>query len=63
MGAVIGCSLIAVVVANLLMTKPVATVFRPIFEPRLAWLFRPVENPAPAAKPTEPATDRSPAAT
>ncbi len=44
-GAVIGCSVVAVIVANLLMTKPVSTVFRPVFEPKLNWLFRPVEKP------------------
>ncbi|MGJ9413168.1 acyltransferase family protein [Aeromicrobium sp. CF4.19] len=32
--------IVAVVVANLLMTKPFSVVFRPIFEPRLTWLFR-----------------------
>lgn len=30
----------AVVLAILLMTKPVAVVFRPLFEPHLRWLFR-----------------------
>lgn len=50
-GAVIGCTAVAVAVANLLMTKPVATVFRPVFEPRLTWLFRP--GP-PATPPTPP---------
>lgn len=45
--AVAGFILAAIVVANLLMTKPVATVFRPLFEPKLTWLFRaPVETPA-----------------
>ena len=39
--AVIGAMLIAVVVANLLMTKPIKKLFRPIFEPKLTWLFRP----------------------
>ena len=38
--AVAGCILVAIVVANILMTKPVATVFRPVFEPRLTWMFR-----------------------
>ncbi|MFO6451793.1 MULTISPECIES: acyltransferase family protein [unclassified Aeromicrobium] len=38
--AVLGCIVTATIVANLLMTKPVATVFRPIFEPRLTWMFR-----------------------
>jgi fucose 4-O-acetylase-like acetyltransferase len=30
----------ATVLAVLLMTKPVAVVFRPLFEPRLKWLFK-----------------------
>jgi len=30
----------AVVLAIALMTKPVAVVFRPVFEPRLRWLFK-----------------------
>lgn len=38
--AVIACIIGATVLANLLMTKLVATVFRPVFEPRLNWLFR-----------------------
>lgn len=38
--AVIGCIIGAVVVANLLMTAFVARIFRPLFEPRLTWLFR-----------------------
>lgn len=44
--AVVGFMIGAVVVANVLMTKPVATVFRPIFEPRLTWLFREAEPPS-----------------
>jgi hypothetical protein len=28
------------------MTKPVATVFRPLFEPKLTWLFREAEPPS-----------------
>ncbi|MEV7397465.1 acyltransferase family protein [Aeromicrobium sp. NPDC092404] len=57
--AVVGCSLVAVVVANLLMTKPVATAFRPVFEPKLNWLFRPVEAAKPAAEPpSEPTPGR-----
>ena len=39
---------VAVVLANLLMTKPVSTLFRPVFEPRLTWLFRELPKPAPA---------------
>src|SRR5699024_11459321 len=38
--AVMGCVAIAVVLANLLMTRPVEFVFRPIFQPKLDWLFR-----------------------
>ncbi len=38
--AVAGCVVSAIVLANLLMTKPVATLFRPVFEPELNWLFR-----------------------
>lgn len=44
--SVVGCMVAAVVVANLLMTKPVATLFRPLFEPRLTWLFREAEPPS-----------------
>jgi fucose 4-O-acetylase-like acetyltransferase len=44
--SVVGCMVVAVVLANLLMTKPVATVFRPLFEPRLTWLFREAEPPS-----------------
>lgn len=39
--AVVATMVVAVVVSNLLMTKLVATCFRPLFEPRLTWLFRP----------------------
>lgn len=35
----------AVVLANLLMTTIVAKVFRPVFEPRLTWLFREIPKP------------------
>ncbi|MGZ5410218.1 MAG: acyltransferase family protein [Aeromicrobium sp.] len=45
--AVIGSMIAAVVVANLLMTAIVAKVFRPIFEPRLTWMFRPPEQVTP----------------
>jgi len=38
--AVLGCVLVGAVVAVALMTKPVATVFRPFFEPKLTWMFR-----------------------
>ena len=47
--AVIACIIGAAVLANLLMTKAVATVFRPIFEPKLAWLFREAEEKKAAA--------------
>lgn len=42
--AVIGSMIAAVILANLLMTKIVATVFRPLFEPRLTWMFRTPER-------------------
>ncbi|EFQ81860.1 acyltransferase [Aeromicrobium marinum DSM 15272] len=38
--AVLGCMVAGAVLANLLMTAPVARTFRPVFEPRLTWLFR-----------------------
>ncbi|MCL3819681.1 acyltransferase family protein [Aeromicrobium wangtongii] len=44
--SVAGCIVVAVIMANLLMTKPVATVFRPLFEPKLTWLFREAEPPS-----------------
>lgn len=44
--SVLGCIVAAVILANLLMTKPVATLFRPLFEPRLTWLFREAEPPS-----------------
>ncbi|MBC7630137.1 acyltransferase family protein [Aeromicrobium sp.] len=43
--AVLGCIIVAIMLANLLMTKPVATIFRPLFEPRLTWLFREAAPP------------------
>ncbi len=45
--AVIGTIIGAVILANLLMTAVVAKVFRPIFEPKLTWLFRDESPPAP----------------
>jgi hypothetical protein len=47
---------VATVVANLLMTQLVATVFRPVFEPRLRWLFRPDPD-------TKPESSKAPAPT
>jgi fucose 4-O-acetylase-like acetyltransferase len=45
--AVIVSMIAAVVLANLLMVSVVSKVFRPIFEPRLTWIFRtPEEAPA-----------------
>lgn len=38
--AVLGCIVVAVIVANVLMTEPVARLFRPVFEPKLTWAFR-----------------------
>ena len=68
--SVVGCMVVAVVVANLLMTKPVATAFRPLFEPKLTWLFREAEPPsvrvpassveAGAAPPTAPPATQAP---
>lgn len=40
MWAVIGCVVAGIILANLLMTKVVGRVFKPVFEPRLTWLFR-----------------------
>ncbi|TXL58037.1 acyltransferase family protein [Aeromicrobium terrae] len=44
-GAAVLVILGAVVLANLLMTPIVAKVFRPVFEPRLTWLFREIPKP------------------
>ncbi|MBM9465571.1 acyltransferase family protein [Aeromicrobium sp. YIM 150415] len=38
--AVLGCVAVGAVLAIVLMTKPVGTLFRPIFEPKLTWMFR-----------------------
>ncbi len=48
--AVLGFTIAAVILANILMTKPFATIFRPLFEPKLNWLFR---DPEPAPKPVK----------
>ena len=45
--AVIGCTIGAVIVANLLMTPVVRMIFRPIFEPKLTWLFWPDSHDKP----------------
>ena len=45
--AVIGCTIGAVIVANLLMTPVVRKIFRPIFEPKLTWLFWPDSHDKP----------------
>jgi fucose 4-O-acetylase-like acetyltransferase len=55
--AVLACIVGAVIVANLLMTPLVRTIFRPIFEPQLNWLFWPdshdkPENDSDVAKPS-----------
>ncbi|MDQ3156863.1 MAG: acyltransferase family protein [Actinomycetota bacterium] len=42
--AVIASMIASVILANLLMTQIVSKVFRPLFEPRLTWIFR---EPAP----------------
>ncbi len=54
--AVVLTMVVATVVANLLMTQLVATVFRPVFEPRLRWLFRPAPE-------TKPKSSKAPAPT
>ncbi|WP_286689135.1 MULTISPECIES: acyltransferase family protein [unclassified Aeromicrobium] len=54
--AVVLTMVVATVVANLLMTQLVATVFRPVFEPRLRWLFRPDPE-------TKPKSSKAPAPT
>ncbi|MRK00569.1 MULTISPECIES: acyltransferase family protein [Aeromicrobium] len=53
-------ALAAIVVANLLMTKPVATVFRPLFEPKLTWLFREAEPPSVRVPADTVAPDQAP---
>ncbi|MFT4298982.1 MAG: acyltransferase family protein [Aeromicrobium sp.] len=42
--AVLGLIVSAVVLANLLMTRPVARLFRPVFEPKLTWMFRDIRE-------------------
>lgn len=37
--AVLGTVAVAVLLAHWLMSAPIATIFRPVFEPRLNWLF------------------------
>lgn len=44
--AAIGCIVAAIILANLLMANVVARVFRPLFEPKLTWLFREAEPPS-----------------
>jgi fucose 4-O-acetylase-like acetyltransferase len=48
-GAVVLCTALALIGGNLLMLGPVATLFRPLFEPQLTWLFRSAPQPAPPA--------------
>ncbi len=48
--AVIACIIAAAVLANLLMTKPVSQLFRPIFEPKLTGLFREPAEKSSAAR-------------
>jgi fucose 4-O-acetylase-like acetyltransferase len=52
--AVIGCIIGSIILANLLMTAIIAKVFRPLFEPKLTWLFRemPSHDHAKANTPT-----------
>lgn len=49
-GAAIACIVVAVLLGNLLMTRPFATVFRPLFEPKLAWLFRSAPSSQPVSE-------------
>ena len=42
--AVFVCIIGAFILGNLLMTKPVSVLFRPIFEPKLKGLFREAEE-------------------
>ncbi|MEO6471225.1 MAG: acyltransferase family protein [Aeromicrobium sp.] len=48
--AVVGCIVAAVILANVLMTKPFSVIFRPLFEPKLTWMFRTAE---PSPKPVK----------
>ena len=48
--AVIACIVAAFILANLLMTKPVSQLFKPIFEPKLTGLFREPAEKSSAAK-------------
>ncbi len=48
--AVIACTIGAVIVANLLMTPVVRWIFRPIFEPKLDWLFWPDSHDKPESE-------------
>jgi fucose 4-O-acetylase-like acetyltransferase len=38
--AILACVVIAIVLANLLMTRPIESLFRPLFQPNLTWMFR-----------------------
>ncbi len=49
--AVLGTIAAATVLANLLMLKIVKTIFGPLFEPQLTWMFRPAADLAPSAVP------------
>ena len=44
--AAVGFIIAAIILANLLMTNVVARLFRPLFEPKLTWLFREAEPPS-----------------
>lgn len=56
--AAVACIVGAVILANLLMTSIVAKVFRPVFEPRLTWMFREVSERTPVItdQPKPPST-------
>lgn len=48
--AVIGSMIGSVILANLLMTTIISRIFRPVFEPRLTWIFRHPEDETAKAK-------------
>lgn len=57
--AVLACVVLAVFLANLLMTRPFEIAFRPIFQPRLRWLFRRSDTPSMPASTGPPGSARS----
>jgi fucose 4-O-acetylase-like acetyltransferase len=53
-GALIACIIGSTILANLLMTVIFSKVFRPLFEPKLGWLFREMPQPEAAQSKAEP---------